>query len=93
MRFERDQTARARNRRVVGWLVTETDPEKIAQRQQIFGAPGNAALRLDAFEVAHQQQPEVDPRRQPWAAHRLSVEPGTCGFHEIVESVLGQQFV
>jgi len=49
----RAQTPRARNRRVVGWLVTETDPEKIAQRQRIFGAPGDAALRVDAFEVAN----------------------------------------
>src|SRR5438093_7433003 len=40
------------------------DAEKIAQRQQVRRAPGDAAFGVNALEIPDQQQPEIDPRRQ-----------------------------
>ena len=38
--------------------------QKLAQSKRIGRAPGNSAFRVQAFEVANQQQPEVAPGRQ-----------------------------
>ena len=93
MRFEIDQSARARNRRVVRRRLVQTDAQKIAQRQRIRRAPSDPALRVDAFEIADQRQPEVDPRWQARAAHRLGIEWLALTFDEIIEVVLGQQLI
>ncbi len=45
------------------------------------------ALRVDALEVADQQQPEVRARRQTRAAHRGRVERRALRFDERVEAV------
>ena len=39
--------------------------EELAQRKRIGRSPGDGALRVQAFEVANQQQPKVAPGRQP----------------------------
>src|SRR5688500_14695239 len=36
--------------------------------------PDDTALGVDALEIADQQQPKVDPRRQPGPAHRLRMK-------------------
>jgi hypothetical protein len=58
MRFERDQPARARDRRVVWWRLVQPDAQKIAQRQRVRRPAGDAALGVNALEIADQQQPE-----------------------------------
>jgi hypothetical protein len=80
MRFEGYQSPRPRNRRVVGWRVFQTHAQKIAQRQRIRRAPGDAALGVNALEITDQQQPEIDPRRQSRPAHRLRIEAGALPF-------------
>jgi dihydrofolate reductase len=67
--------------------------EKVAQRKRIGSAPGDPALGVDAFEVANQQQSEIDPGGQAGAAHRGGVEAGTLRFDEGVEAVLSQQLI
>ena len=93
MRFERDQAPRPRNRRVVWRRLVQPDAQKIAQRQRIRGAPSDAALRVDAFEIADQKQPEIDARGQAGPTHRLGVKGGALRFSEIVEAVLAQQLI
>ena len=93
MRFEIDQTACPRNGRVIGRRVLQADPDEITQGQRIRRAPRDATLRVNAFEVADQQQPEVDAGRQAGPAHRLGVEARALRFSEIVESVLAQELI
>ena len=52
-----------------------------------------SVLGVDAFEVANQQQSELDPGGQAGAAHRGGVEAGTLRFDEVVEAVLSQQLI
>ena len=49
-----DQAPRARNRRMIGWRLVHGQPQK--DRQRVRRAPRNPAFRVDAFEVADQQQ-------------------------------------
>src|SRR5262249_33926441 len=80
-----------RVREIVEWSggrAFQTDGQEVAQRERVRSAPRNAALRIDALEVADQQQEEIDPRRQTWPTHRLGIEHGTLGFDEAVEPVL-----
>ena len=85
-----DQTTGAGNRRVVGRRLFQTDAQKIAQRQRVRRAPGDAALGVNALEIANQQQPEIDTRRQAGPAHHLGVEAGALAFGEVVESMFPQ---
>jgi hypothetical protein len=64
------------------------DSKKVTQGQRICGAPGDSALRVNALEVANQQQAEIDPWRQARPAHRLSIKAGALGFDEVIEAVL-----
>src|SRR5437867_3864523 len=91
MRFERDQPPRTRNRRVVRRRLAQTDAQKIAQRQRVRRTPSDAALGVNTFEVADQQQPKIDPRRQSRPPPRLRIEAGALRFDEIVELMLAQQ--
>ena len=52
VRFQIDQAAGARNRRVVRRRTLQADPEEAAQRKRVGGAPRDATFRIDALEVA-----------------------------------------
>ena len=58
-----------------------------AQRQGGGAKPRSA---VEAFEIADDQTPEVDPRRQAGPAHRRRVEPGADLLDEAVK-VMGAQ--
>jgi hypothetical protein len=45
-------------------MLGQRNAYKVPQRQRVRQSPRNPALRLDAFEIADQQRPEVNPRRQ-----------------------------
>ena len=64
VRLEIDQATRARDRRMVRRRLRQHQPEKLAQRKRIGRTPRDRALRVQAFEIADQQQPEVAARRQ-----------------------------
>jgi hypothetical protein len=87
MRFERDQPACPRNRRVVRWRLVEADAQTIAQRQRVRRAPRDAALGVNALEIADQQQPETDSRWHSRPAHGLGIKPDALRFDEIIEAV------
>ena len=73
--------------------VFQPQAEKIAQRQRICRTPGDAALRIDAFEVSDQQQPEIDVWRQAGTPHGLGIKAGALRFNKVVEAVLAQQLI
>ena len=62
MGLDIDQPPRARNRRVIRRRFIQREVQELANRERVCGAPGDAALRIDALEVADQQQPEVHAR-------------------------------
>ena len=59
MRLEIDEPTRPRNRRVIGRRLMQGEAEKVAQRERIARPPRDAALGVEALEIANQQQPEV----------------------------------
>jgi hypothetical protein len=69
-----DQVTRARDRRVVRRGVLKPDVQESTNRQRVCGAPRDAALGVQAFDVADQQHAEVAARREPGAAHARRVE-------------------
>ena len=85
MRFEIDQTAGARNRRMIGRRLGQHQSQKLAQGERIRRTPRNGALRIEAFEVADQQQTEVAPRRQTRTTDVVRVESLTKRLDVTVE--------
>jgi hypothetical protein len=73
--------------------AVQADPEKVPQRQRVRRAPRDASLRVHAFEVPNQQEPEVDAGRQTRTPHRLRVELGALGFDEVIEAVLAEELI
>ena len=53
MCFEINQPTRAGDRRMVWWRVFEPHAQKVAQREGIPGTPRDAALRVNALEIAN----------------------------------------
>ena len=64
--------------------VRQHQAEKLAQRKRIGRPPPDRALRVEALEIADQQQPEVATGRQPWPAV-FRVEPLAEAFDILVE--------
>ena len=52
MRFEIDQPTRARDGRMIRRCIWEGEAQKVPERQRIRRRPRDAALGVDAFEVA-----------------------------------------
>ena len=48
--------------------------------------------RIDSFKIANQQQPEIDPRRQPWPALVSAQNVAHCASAKIIEPVLPRSF-
>src|SRR5213593_3927189 len=71
----------------------EAQPHEAAHGQRVRGAPRDAALGVQALEVADQQQAEVSPRRQSWPAHHRRVELLTLLLREPIEAGLLQDRV
>jgi hypothetical protein len=63
-----------RNRRMIRRRLGQHQPEKLAERKGICGAPRDGALGVQAFEVADQQQAKVASGRQTRPADLVGVE-------------------
>src|SRR5246127_3200719 len=88
-----DQATGARNGRVVRGRLFQTAAQKVAQGEGVRRAPRDAAVRIDPFEIANQQQPEVHAWRQARPSHDFRIEWLTLTFDEIIEVVLGQPLI
>src|SRR5260370_23753208 len=93
MRFHVDQTAGARNRRVIRRVLIQPYPHKAPQPQRIRQLPGNPPFTVDALEVTQQQRPEVDPRGQRRPAILSRIELRTPSLYKLVELLRLQQFI
>ncbi len=91
MGLQIDQAAGARNRRVIGRRLVQTETEKLPQGQRIRRAPSNPAFGIDALKIPNQQQPEIDGRGQARAPHRGRIESDTAPFDERVKLGLREQ--
>jgi hypothetical protein len=79
----------------VGRRLTQRNPQELPQAETVGAPPGDAALTIDPFEVAHQQHAEVDPwrnRRLP-ALFLLCVVPLATPLDPMIEVGFGQQRV
>lgn len=70
-----------------------SSPTPRKSRNANESAARDAALRVDIFKVADQQQGEIDARRQARSSHRLDIKVGALGFREIVEGVVARQVI
>jgi hypothetical protein len=73
VRLERQAGAASAQPGMVGHPIAQPEPEKIPQRQAVGAAPLQAALAVDALEVAHQMHPEVAAGRQRPRPHDRGV--------------------
>ena len=73
--------------------LVPSHPQKAPQRQRVVRPPGDSALGIDAFEVANQQQPEVNSRRQTRPPPPRRIEPPAPPLRKLVEVALLQQLV
>ena len=88
VRLEVNPPARARHRRVVRRRLVQRHVQKLPQAQRIGGPPRNRPFRVQTFEVAEQQQPEVAARRQTRPADPLRLELRALRLDEPVEAGL-----
>ena len=78
---------------MIGRRFVQRDIQKRPQRQRILRPPGDPALGIDPFEIADQQQPKIDPRRQAGPPLLLRLEPLAQPLHKSIEMVSLQQLV
>ena len=62
MRFHIHQPPGPRDRRMIWHAFIQRDPHERSNGQTIAGPPRDSALRIDPFEIAHHQQPKINPR-------------------------------
>jgi hypothetical protein len=92
VRLEINQATSAGNRRMVRRRVRQHQAEKLAQGKRIGRPPRDRALRVQAFEIADQQQPEVATGRQSWSTV-VRIESLAQAFDEPVEIVLVEDLI
>ncbi len=77
---------------MVRWCVRQHQAEKLAQGKRIGCPPRDRALRVQAFEMADEQQPEVATGRQPWPAV-FRVEAFAEAFDILVEIMFVEDLI
>src|SRR5450755_777888 len=88
-----DQPPGARYRGVVRRILVQSNAHKTPQRQRVRQPPGNAALRLDAFEISDQQRTKVNPRRQRGPSVLGRIELRTPLLDKLVKALGFQQLI
>ena len=85
MRVDIDQPAGTRDRRVIWRRLLDAESHEPADGQRIGRTPRDAAFRIETFEVADQQQPEIASRFQTRPPHRRGIESPALVFRKPVE--------
>src|SRR5437867_12968220 len=85
MRLHIDQTAGARDGRMIGRPVLQPQAQEGAHRQRVGRAPRDAALGVEPFEIADQQQAEVPTRGEARPPHHRRVERSTLLLDKAIE--------
>jgi len=79
--------------RMVRWRIRQRQSQKVSQPKRIRRAPRNAAFGIQTLEIADQQKPEVNARRQPRAPHPGRIKLRTDLLHKVVKPVIRQNGV
>ena len=90
------RSIRRRVRDTVEWsggASASATVEELPEAQRIASPPRNRAFRIQAFEVAQKQHPEVAARRQTWPADPVRVELRTLRLDQGVEARLVEDTV
>ena len=90
------RSIKRRVREIVEWsggASGKVSPRKSRSVNESGRPPGDATLRIQPFEVADQQQPKIDARRQARSAHRLGIERRTRGLGEVVKALFLEQLI
>src|SRR5207249_6870783 len=82
-----------RDRRVVWRALVQRYPNELPDAQRVSSPPRDPPLTINAFEVAYQQQPKIDSRRQAWPPHCRRIETLAFPFHESVKIVFHEELV
>ena len=77
MRFDVDQTARARDRRMIRRRRVQLEPQKAPHAQRIGRPPRDRPLGVEPFEVPEQQHADIATRRQAGTTDLVGVTPST----------------
>jgi hypothetical protein len=95
MNFQRQSVADPGETRMVRSILRERHAQELPQTEAVVAPPGDPPLAADPLEVAHQQHPKVDPRRNRRPARRAAGLVVRCAqrLHEPVEARFGQQLV
>jgi hypothetical protein len=80
------------DRRMIRRSVRQHHTEKLAQGKRISCPPGDRTLRIQALEIADQQEPEVTARRQSGPAI-VRIEPLAEPFDERVEVMIVENLI
>ena len=70
---------------MVGRRCRRRQTQERPQTQRVGRPPRNCPLRVKAFEIPDEQQPEVPPRRKPRASHDRRMESRPALLKEGVE--------
>ena len=93
MRFKRQAPADTAQGGMIGHGFSGRKAEEFPQRQGVAAAPADAALRVDALEVADQKHAEMTTRRDGSAANVVGAKRGAQGFKKAVKATLTQNFL
>ena len=83
MNLQRQAVADLRQAGMVGRGFGERDAEELPQRKAVAATPGDAPLRADALEVADQQHPKIDARRNSRTADVVVDNKAGRGFSTV----------
>src|SRR5215813_15227498 len=88
-----DLSSRPRDGRMIRRTLILRNPHVLPNGQRISRPPRHPALAPYALEVAHQQQPKIDPWRQPRAPHGRRLETLAVPFHESIKIVFAEHLI
>ena len=71
-------------------IIAEPSAQKLPQAQRVGTAPGDAAFRINSFEVADQQHPKVHPRHDSGPTHHRGIELPAGVFNKPVKPIAFQ---
>ncbi len=93
MHLKRQTLADAAQGGVVRHRFGGAELEEFPQGKGIAAAPADAALRVDALEVANQKHAEIAARRDGSAANIIGVKGCAQGLKKAVKATLTQNFL
>src|SRR5882672_11334917 len=93
MNLQRQPLMHTAQTRMFGRAFVDGNAEELRQRTAVAATPGDAALRADALEVAHEDHAKVDARRNRWPTELGGVIRLAAFFDPAIKVGFGQHLV